>query len=507
MIRAAFALFVIAVLILAVMLAATGGQPGDAVITWLGWEVRTTAVAAVLLILASALAAMLLWRTVIWLVEAPRRSARAREETRRRQGAEALARGFLAVASGDGPEARRLAGRAAGLAEDSPQLVRILAAQAAEAAGDTAAARAAYTAMLGFPEMRLAAHRGLRQLALDAGDAEEALRHASAAYALARTAPWAWRAVLDAALARADWPAALAIVQGALERKIVSPLIAERARAALQAASAAGLDAAADPRRRAEALALVQAAAKARPDFSPGVVVAARLLAGDGKVQRAAQGLETAWKVRPHPALWLAYRDLRTDETPAQRAQRLAGLAALNADHRESRILMVEQALIAGDAAVARAGAQALAKEPLTARLAALFARAAAAAGDRDEARAWIARGQAAPLEPDWSDLDPEGPAFAYAPADWARLVATYAESGELIHPRHERHERSLNDLPAIPAAYALPAPLLAEADGLPGPIVDDSDFADDLQPATPPDPPVPTVPGRRTLGARAKSR
>ena len=510
MIRAALALFLIAVLVVAAVLLATGGEPGDAVVTWLGWEVRTTAVAAVLLVLAFALAAMILWRTVIWLVEAPRRSARARDEARRRQGAEALARGFLAVANGDGPEARRLAGRAAGLAEDSPQLVRILAAQAAEAAGDTAAARAAYTAMLGFPEMRLAAHRGLRQIALDAGDAEEALRHASAAYALARTAPWAWRAVLDAALARADWPAALAIVQGALERKIVSPLIAERARAALQAASAAGLEAADEPRRRAEALEFAQAAAKTRPDFAPGVVMAARLLAADGKAQRAAQGLETAWKVRPHPALWLAYRDLRTDETPTQRAQSLAGLAALNPDHRESRILQVEQALIAGDAAGARVAAKGLQGEPVTARLAALFARAAAAAGERDEARAWIARGQAAPLEPDWSDLDPEGAAFAYAPADWARLVATYAESGELIHPRHERRERSLNDLPAIPTAYAQPTPFLADAEagGLPAPIVDDSDFADDLQPAADTDPPSPPTPrGRRTLGARAKAR
>ncbi|MBS0412458.1 MAG: heme biosynthesis protein HemY, partial [Proteobacteria bacterium] len=272
---------------------------------------------------------------------------------------------------------------------------------------------------------------------------------------------------------------------------------------------AAGLEGAPDPRRRAEALDLAQAAARTRPDFSPGVVMAARLLAADGKGQRAAQVLETAWKVRPHPALWLAYRDLRTDETPTQRAQRLAGLAGLNPDHRESRILAVEQALIGGDALGARTAAKALEPEPLTARLAALFARAAAAAGERDEARAWIARGQAAPLEPDWSDLDPEGAAFAYAPADWARLAATYAERGELIHPRHERHERSINDLPAIPTAYAQPTPFLAEAEagGLPAPIVDDSDFADDLQPDAAPAPPVPSVPGRRTLGARAKSR
>jgi HemY protein len=65
-----------------------------------------------------------------------------------------------------------------------------------------------------------------------------------------------------------------------------------------------------------------------------------------------------------------------------------------------------------------------------------------------------MARGLNAPQEPDWSDLDPEGRAFAYQPSDWARLVATFAESGELIHPRHERRERTMGELPQLPAAY-----------------------------------------------------
>ena len=38
-----------------------------------------------------------------------------------------------------------------------------------------------------------------------------------------------------------------------------------------------------------------------------------------------------------------------------------------------------------------------------------------------------------------WSDLDPEGPAFLYDDADWARLVYVYGDAGQLIHPRMER--------------------------------------------------------------------
>jgi HemY protein len=146
--------------------------------------------------------------------------------------------------------------------------------------------------------------------------------------------------------------------------------------------------------------------------------------------------------------------------------------------------------------------------EPATARLAGLMARVASAAGDRDEARAWISRGAAAPQEPDWSDLDPEGKAFAYTPADWARLVATYAETGELIHPRHERRERTISDLPQLPAAYADSAAFITAAETGAPLIIDDGDFGDDLQPAGAEAPPPPRQKGAfPTLGARGKAR
>ncbi|MEO8927343.1 MAG: heme biosynthesis HemY N-terminal domain-containing protein, partial [Caulobacteraceae bacterium] len=471
MIRIALAIFVVSLLI--VVAISLQGDPGTASLTWLGWQVDTTAAAGVLLIGLLALAATIFWRALVWLLEAPARAARANFETRRRLGAEALTRGFLAAAAGDGSEARRLAQKAAEFSDETPQLVRILVAQAAEAAGDLTAARGAYQAMLGFPEMRVAAHRGLMQIALAGGDGAEAASQAQAAYGLAHTANWAWRALLEARLEAGDWAGALALVAGALERKIVSPLIAERARAALQVASAASL--AAGP----QALEFAQGAAKARPDFSPAAAIAARLLGAEGRGGRAAPLIEAAWKARPHPALWLAWRDLRTDETPKERAARLLILAALNPDVRESRILVVEAALIAGDAPAARATAETLNAEPTTQRLAGLMARVANAAGLGDEARAWIARGSTAPREAEWSDIDPTGKAFAYTPGDWGRLTAAYAETGELIHPRHERGEATINDLPQIPTAYADSAAFIgaAEAGDPFPPIVDDGDF------------------------------
>ena len=115
--------------------------------------------------------------------------------------------------------------------------------------------------------------------------------------------------------------------------------------------------------------------------------------------------------------------------------------------------------------AAARAALATLDAEPVTARIAGLRARVAFASAQPDEARLWLTQGMNAPQEPDWSDLDPEGRAFAYQASDWARLVITYAETGELIHPRHERAERTLSALPELPIAYADSAAFIT-ADG-----------------------------------------
>ncbi|MFL5295973.1 MAG: heme biosynthesis protein HemY [Phenylobacterium sp.] len=487
------------------------GDAGQASVTWLGWRADMTASAAVLIALLAGLVVAVAWRTLLWILEAPRRAERQRAESRRRQAGETLTRGFLAAAAGDGSEARRLAQKAAELAEETPGLVRVLAAQAAEAAGDIPAAQAAYAAMLSFPDMRLAGHKGLMQLALAQGERETALRHAQEAFGETRSARWAWRTLLEARLAAGEWSAGLDLVKNAADRKIVPPVTAERARAALLAALAAQLEHSSEPKARAQALDGAVEAARSQPGFAPGVVMAARLLADEGKVGRAQAVIENAWKAEPHPALWLAYRDLKTSETPKERGQRLSELAAQNPGHRESRLLAAEAALVAGDAAAARQAMAALQGEPVTARIAGLNARIAFASGQPDEARLWLAQGMNAAQEPDWSDLDPEGRAFAYQAADWARLVSTYAETGELIHPRFERHERALSELPELPIAYADSTPFITAAlseDGGHEPMhypVEEGSY-DDAEPAEEAAPPRAARSRRRRLATTPRA-
>lgn len=502
MIRVSLILFAIACV--AVLALALVGDAGHASLTWLGWRVDMTAAVAALLTLFAALLATIFWNLVVWIARAPRRRAQAMAEQRRRQGSEALARGFLAAAEGDGSEARRMAQRATDLSPDASALVRLLTAQAAETAGDLPAARAAYTAMLDYPDMRLAALRGLMQTALVQNDRTAALAHAQVAWSSAKTARWAWRALLEDRLSSGDWAAALDLVKTALDRKIVSPIVAERARAALLAASAASLEAT----HPQQALDFASQSAKLKAGFVPGAVIAARLLAAEGKTPRAFTLIEHAWRETPHPALWLAYRDLKTAETPRERAQRLAGLAAQNPQAREARILAVEAALIAGDREAAATAAAALAEEPVTQRLAGLNARLSYGAGDADAARVWMARGAAAAQEPEWSDIDPTGKAFAYSPADWARLVSTYAETGELIHPRFERRDPVITELPRAPMAYEAADRFVSAAETGLGhmPVTDDGFYVDAFDDhGGPDDLPPPSAPTQRRAAPRRR--
>lgn len=500
MIRIGLAILIVTGLAVAAL--ALSGDAGHMSLVWLGWRADMTAATAVLILVFGALLVTVFWRTLFWILAAPQRAERARGENRRRQANEALTRGFLAAAAGDGSEARRLAQKAADLAEETPGLVRVLAAQAAEAAGDVTGAQAAYVAMLGFPEMRLAGHKGLMQLALSQGERETALRHAQEAFNETRSARWAWRFLLENRLAGGEWSQGLELVKNAADRKIVPPVTADRARAALLTALAAQLENARDAKVRGQALECVAEAVRLQPGFAPAAVMAARLLATDGKIGRAQAVLEGAWKTAPHPALWLAYRDLRTDETPAERARRLGELAGQNPNHRESRILAVERALIVADPSAARQALIALEDGPLTARIAGLRARAAYAAGQPDEARLWLAQGMNAPAEPDWSDLDPEGRAFAYQPSDWARLVMTYSETGELIHPRHERREKGLSALPELPIAYADAASFLSVDGSEPRLYAEHSDGYDEAYDDEDALPPAPEpAPGRRRGG------
>ncbi|PHS21038.1 MAG: heme biosynthesis protein HemY [Robiginitomaculum sp.] len=438
MIRLAF--YVAIALLIGIFAFWLAAHPGQVAITAFGFEIRTSAAVSMVVLLLLTFAFAFFWRGLGWLIELPEQVRKGRAQSRRDKGYDALEMAVIAAASGDAQGAVKNAERVKMLL-DRPALSGLLAARAAEAVGDIAGAERQYQTLLEDKRTVLAARRGLVRAALERRDYGAAIKEAMAALDAEPGAKWAFDALFDAQVAARDWGGAIATLSRGEKRSHIVPLAAKRRRAVLLAAESAEAEARGD---MDEARRLAEKAVGAAPGFAPGAALAARLLVAAGKSWRAAGLLEDAWAAKPHPALALAYRDLKEDEKPRARAKRLRGLVELNPKHRESRIFAAEIARDEEDVEAAREAIMPVleSESPPSSRLCTLMNQIERKAGHRKAANGWLTRSLSAPSEPDWSDLDPEGPAFGYRDEDWARLVYSYGDAGELIHPRHERFER-----------------------------------------------------------------
>jgi HemY protein len=438
-------------------------DPGSVEITWFGVEVSTSGLFGLLALVLLVALALPLLRLIMFLMDAPGRIGKASARARTRRGQEALALGLIAAEAGEFEDARRHADKAEDLI-DEPRLAMLLQARAAEVGGDTAGAERAYSGMLQHEDTEVLGRKGLMAAALKRGDRTAARSHAEGALKASKSAAWPFQYAFDLAVQAADWEAAIDTLEQGDKRKLVEDKVGKRRRAVLMAAQAAKLERERRPDRAAD---LAQKAFRMAPAFAPAGALAARLLVGEGKSERAASILEEAWENAPHPALAHAYRDLVPGESREARASRMAALVEKRRDHRESKIVLAELSMERGDWGAAQAALEDAYRENPSSRICILFAQVARGRGDENGARTWLAQAAAAPREADWSDLDPEGPAFLYDDSDWARLVYVFGDGGQLIHPRMERGgSDALGPVLALPTA-ALSPPRTETADAV----------------------------------------
>ncbi|MEZ5996987.1 MAG: heme biosynthesis HemY N-terminal domain-containing protein [Hyphomonadaceae bacterium] len=453
MLRLAF-LLIIAVMAMLASWQIVTTDPGTVQVTWFGTEVTTSALFGLLILVALIAIALPLLRLIMFLMDAPGRIGKASQRARVRRGQEALALGLIAAEAGEFEEARRHADKAEDLI-DEPRLALLLQARAAEVGGDTASAERAYSGMLQDEDTEVLGRKGLMAAALKRGDRTAARAHAEAALKASKTATWPFQYAFDLAVQATDWDKAMEALDLGDKRKQIEDKVAKRRRAVLMCAQAAKLERERHPEKAAE---MAQKAFRMAPAFAPAAALAARLLVGEGKAERAASILEEAWENGPHPALAHAYRDIVPGETREARAERMRALAERRRDSRESRIVVAELVMERGDWSGAQAALEDAYRENPSSRICILFAQVARGRGDENAARTWLAQAAAAPREADWSDLDPEGPAFLYDDADWARLVYAFGDGGQLIHPRMERGGAdALGPVMALPAAALTP--------------------------------------------------
>ncbi|MEK9960251.1 MAG: heme biosynthesis HemY N-terminal domain-containing protein [Rhodobiaceae bacterium] len=284
-----------------------GAQPGMLQLEWLGWqlEMRTSLAVAILVILALAL--VFIDRLFRGLLGLPSWLGRNLSRRRTESGHRALTLGLMAVSAGEPDEARRQAARAQRLLA-APQLTDLLSAQAAHMSGDHKAAGRYFTSLTRDRDTAFLGHIGLARLALENDQPDQALAAARRALDLRPKSALAARQVVMLEAERGNWAAALpahAVVAVADPGKDA----AARARLARQKAALAYLDAltrldrGADPKTRRTAVAGLETALTAVPDFWPAAMRLAALHEEDGSPRKAVKRLEMAFRSMPHDDL------------------------------------------------------------------------------------------------------------------------------------------------------------------------------------------------------------
>lgn len=149
--------------------------------------------------------------------------------------------------------------------------------------------------------------------------------------------------------------------------------------------------------------ALALESAKLAPDLVPAVSLAARFLAESQETRKGARMIEKAWRDNPHPDLAEAYAGLRLADSARERLARIQLLSQKVPEHIEGALAVARAAMAAREFSVARDALAPFVDQP-TRRIAMLMAQIEQAdRGDEGRAREWMARALTARRDPAWT--------------------------------------------------------------------------------------------------------
>ncbi len=321
------------------------------------------------------------------------------DRNRERKGFQAMAEGLMAIASGEGKLALSQAAKAEKYL-GRPELTNLIAAQAAEVAGDTRRAAEVYKRLLADDRTRFVGVRGLMRQKLAEGDTGTALKLAEKAFALKPRQQDVQDTLLKLRAGTGDWTGAREVID-AKHRQGLLPRDVFRRRDAVLALQAAKEVFSDDAPIEAREAAI--AANRQSPDLIPAAVLAARGYVQSGKPKYATRVLRKAWEAQPHPDLAAAFAAIVPDETPAARLKRFETLLAANPGHAESRLLRAELQIAAEDFPAARRALGDLVDTHPTARSLTIMAAIARGEGEDDAlVRGWLTRALTASRGPQW---------------------------------------------------------------------------------------------------------
>lgn len=316
-------------------------NPGAVTIHWFSWQIDTS-FAALVFILAGILAlGLLIQAAYIWAKREMPLVGENRHLYRQQRGLKILNQAIIALAAGDGREARRLVLKAQKLLPPQP-MMQVVAAQAAKLSGDTEAAKKEFTALMQSPDAAFLGTRGLLVNAVAEGKNREARRLAEKAFELNPKSAWAIKILFDLQVKATDWDDARATLEAGKKAKAFTKEEIQSLLATLYYCQAKEAELS---NNKKEARRLLGLSLRARKDLLPAVLMASRLDREEGHKHRAAHILTNAWAITPHPNIAASYELLEPMETPTATYARFKKLCHNNPYVTDSLLVLTEKAI------------------------------------------------------------------------------------------------------------------------------------------------------------------
>jgi HemY protein len=386
------------VVALAIAFAWLADQPGDLTLRWLGYEIQTSLMAALITISIIALVLWIVWSVLLWLLDRPGALGSWFKSRRQKKGRDALSSGLIAVAAGDKDAAQANAKVAVSVLGSDP-MAKLLDAQAAQMRGDSNRVRQLFEEMTQQPETRLLGLRGLHTEAVKQQDLGRARELAEEAARINPKVNWASKAVLSYQSANEDWPAIARTIDQQKQAKIIDRKEAKAKHAVVLMAQA--LDQQADNPAKAGSLALE--AHNLEPSLVPAAVMAATHVAQAGNLRKASKILEKTWALVPHPDIAEAYANVRSGDSALDRLKRVTSLTRKSGGI-EAAVALATAAIEAREWKTARKALEPFAHDRPQARICGLMAEIEEGEfGDKGRAREWLSRAVRAPRDPAWT--------------------------------------------------------------------------------------------------------
>ena len=321
------------------------------------------------------------------------------DRNRERRGFEALADGFMALASGEG----RLALAKAAKAEKylaRPDLTLLISAQAAELSGETKRAQGYYKKLLADDRTRFVAVQGILKQKLADGDTDTALKLAEKAFALRPKHEKTLDVLFSLQSEKQDWSGARETLGAKLKTRALTKDVHTRRDAVLALAQARELIENGDMEKGR--LAALQAN-RLSPDLVPAAVLAAEMHVLNNTPKSAVKVIRKAWASTPHPDLAAAFAEIAPDETPTERLARFQPLLKTNADDPETVMLKAELLIAAEDFPAAHDAVASVVESAPTTRSLTIMAAAERGQGAPDNVvRGWLTKALDASRGPRW---------------------------------------------------------------------------------------------------------